>query len=238
MKKNNLILTSLLSFTLIVFVSFSIGKPDSTGINEEIKVDNFSSVEIAVPARVSLEQSEKCFLDIEASPETMKKIEAVVEDGSLIIKKKDKSYRILKNVRIRITAPDIEAISISGSADIVSELPFSVDELMLKISGSGNLLFADLKSDELGIKIAGSGDVKLAGKGADEMALSIAGSGNLDAIDFEVGEFDGKVSGSGDCVVFVNDELNASITGSGSVLYKGRPIVNSVVAGSGKVKAL
>ena len=78
----------------------------------------------------------------------------------------------------------------------------------------------------------------LNGKGSDVLGISIAGSGGLNALDFEIGEFDARISGSGDCKVFVSDKLNVSIAGSGSIKYKGSPEVNSKVAGSGSISKM
>ncbi len=240
MKNNPVISVSFLAVFLFILSSFSIGvNPKPLDSKDDIPVEAFNSVSVAISANIYIEQGNSHKLEIDASPEAMKKIDIHIEDGKLIIKPVNYRVNIKEDIDIYIVAPDYEAISLSGSGKLFAEKTLKLEELMLKIAGSGSMSFEDLSAGKkLEMKISGSGDIDLKGNGAEEMKLSIAGSGNVESTNFKVGILDAKISGSGDCKVWVTEGLDAFIAGSGSVLYKGSPEVDTSVAGSGKVRKL
>lgn len=132
-----------------------------------------------------------------------------------------------------ITMPEIEYLGISGSGSITGDNFFEVDDITLRISGSGDIclgLFADI----IDARISGSGEIDLEGE-ADEMDFRISGSGDLSAFPMEVKEVDLSISGSGDASVFATEFLKVKISGSGDVFYKGEPELDLDISGSGDV---
>ena len=239
MKKNQIFIIGLFSIGLLISSGFTLNLVSGfNSFQDGIDVDNFTSVSIAIPANTTIEIGNTYSLSIDADEKTMDKIRVEVKNGNLRITKKKNAKDIKGEVRIHIIAPDFDALSMSGSGNLRAEKEFSVDEIALKIAGSGDMSFFDLKADEVDIKISGSGDVDLSGKGSRELGISIAGSGDINAVDFEVGEVNVKISGSGDCKVHVNKELMVSISGSGSVRYNGDPAVNISISGSGSVSKI
>lgn len=205
---------------------------------ENIPVEEFTSVSIAVNATVFIKQGNSCNLDIDAPADVIEKLEIKVENNKLLIKPESYTTRITEEINISIEAPDYEVIDLAGSGIILSEGKMKLNELELNISGNGEMVFDDLSAGEVEAKISGSGKMSITGEGAEEMEISIAGSGDFIATDFKVRELDVKLSGSGNCEVFVTDELEATIAGSGSIYYRGNPDVDSTVAGSGKVREI
>jgi hypothetical protein len=237
------LITSVLILSSFTHLSFSTGKVAGSDaltaeITGDIPVDEFSSLAVSIDAEIYVEQSNEFKLEIETSQETLDKIEVKVQNGKLIIKPESYNTRIREDVVIYVSAPDYESISLAGSGKLFAEKKMDLEEITLKIAGSGDMQFDELGAGEVEIKISGSGNVALKGRGSEELEIAIAGSGNLDTTEFEVSEMAAKISGSGDCKVWVKDEITAAIAGSGSIYYKGRPSIDSSVAGSGKVKSL
>ena len=136
-----------------------------------------------------------------------------VRDGSLVIGMKSGSYSTHVNLRVAITTPGLDALSIRGSSDA-------------EVSGiAGGSFSAEIK---------GSGDVRASGK-VDRLDAVIAGSGDLHLDGLEAREANVGVSGSGDVEVWTTESLVASVSGSGDVRYRGDPKVTKSVAGSGSV---
>lgn len=234
-------LQAAILFTFLLFIAATIGNPaipNPKDINDKIPVDEFSSVSISVNATVYIEQANTYSVEMDGPADVLEKIEIKVENEKLIIQPENHKTQINKDVTIRINAPDYEAISMAGSAKLVAEGNMNLEELTLKIAGSGSMKFNKLSAEEVEVKISGSGSLYLAGNGAGELSIAIAGSGDMDARNFEVDEMEVKISGSGSCKVYVTGELEASIAGSGSVYYSGAPQIESSVAGSGTVKKL
>ena len=135
-------------------------------------------------------------------------------------------------------------IKISGSSDV--KFPHNVKLRLgeFSVSGSGDLVFADLDCKNLTSKVSGSGDITLKGK-ADETYCKVhdyrelsekAGSGDIKAYDLSVNDLSCSVSGSGDARVYAKDNMNLSVSGSGDIRYKGPANVNKSKSGSGSIQ--
>ncbi len=213
----------LVSATLIAF-----------GQDKEARdVSTFTGVSLGISGDLYLTQGSPQKVVIQAE-NNLDEIETEVRNGVLRIKTDNWNSRI-KGVKIWITMPEVEALNVSGSGDIIAETPINADELELKVSGSGSINISELNGDEIEAAISGSGDLKLAGS-ADEMELRISGSGSVFAEELKVNECGIKISGSGSCKIDVTGELDASISGSGRVTYYGNPQIDARISGSGKVR--
>ena len=221
----------LKSFFSIIFIAATLMAFGQD--KEERDVSSFTGVSLGISGDLYLTQGSPQKVLIQADND-LDEIETQVKDGVLRIKT-DKWNSRIKGVKIWITMPEVEALNVSGSGDIIAESPVNTDEIDLKVSGSGTIDVAELKADEIGAAISGSGDLKLAGS-ADEMDLRISGSGSVYASGLEVDECGIKISGSGSCKIDVAGELDASISGSGRVTYYGNPQIDARVSGSGKVR--
>jgi len=221
-------LKSVFSITLIFTTLMAFGQS-----KEERDVSSFTGVSLGISGDLYLTQGSPQKVVIQAE-KNLDEIETQVRDGVLRIKTDNWTSRI-KGVKIWITMPEVEALNVSGSGDIIAETPINADELELKVSGSGSINVDELKGDEIGAAISGSGDLKLAGS-ADEMELRISGSGSVYAEGLKVNECGIKISGSGSCKIDVTGELDASISGSGKVTYYSNPQIDARVSGSGKVR--
>lgn len=254
--KNQLFIRTLMLFAIIAGLSAFI-IPSFEGF-KDYPTEKFSKVSIALNSKVYVIQGPEYKLDIQADDETLEKIKVEFEGDELNIECKHGS-KIEQPVLITITAPELNAMSIAGSADLFIEKSYETKEMDLSIAGggsmtlnklmvekvsssvagSGKLIMNDLEATKVTGSVAGSGDVQISGSKAGESEdFSIAGSGNIDASEFESSEVIIEIAGSGDCKVFASKKLQASIAGSGSVWYKGNPQIEKEVAGSGRVKPL
>ncbi len=200
---------------------------------EERDVAEFSGISLGISADLYLSQGSPQKLVIQASEEDLAKIETVVKDGHLKIKTDNYMSR-LKDVKIWITVPEIEALNLSGSGKIIAETPVNTNELECKVSGSGKINIDELKTDEFEAAVSGSGRITMAGT-AGEAEISISGSGSVSAGGLTVDECEIRISGSGGCEIDATGELDAAISGSGRVTYYSNPQVDARVSGSGKV---
>jgi hypothetical protein len=222
--------------TLLIFNSFL--SPDMP--KEDVrKLETFSGIGISVHADVFYTPGNIHEITIEGDDRDVEELITEVEDGFLKIRYPSGKWRIRRSkLTIHVTSKDLDAVKMSGSGLFESAEALTSDEMDIAISGSGNIVFAELAADEVAVKISGSGDVLLDRGSADEMELRISGSGKLKAETFEVSEFSASISGSGGARITAKEELEVRISGSGSVYYHGNPRVNSSSSGSGKVRTL
>jgi len=232
-----IILISAMSIVLLVFISGCIMPGCIQGSGnytfENRTVDDFSSIDLAGIGDVYLVQGEK-HLRIEAEDNIIQDMKTDVSGGKLTIYQRADCIKPHEPIKIFVSTPELESVSISGSGWIISQSPIESDALSLGMSGSGsmelNILCQDLRAT-----ISGSGDALLKGVAKDS-EIMISGSGAMHGYDLMTDRSDVTISGSGIAQVNAVDELNALISGSGSVYYKGYPRnVSQMVSGSGKV---
>ena len=212
--------------------------------NEETReVAAFSEISLRIPGKLHLEQGSKQSVEIVAKQSTLDEIITEVKGRELIIRFKSKNY-LWKDfetgkIEIFITAPEIDALAISGSGDIINDGGINSRILNLAVSGSGDMLLDNLKSERVKVAISGSGNVELAGDGkTEDLSVVISGSGNYKGLNFACDDVNVKIAGSGSAHVSAQRTLNIRVAGSGDVNYKGNPQIDQTVVGSGRVIAL
>jgi len=233
---------------LFVFLAFFISsylfqtQVVSAQVTQETRrTSSFTKVRLNIAAKVFLKQGDKLSVILKGEKDELAKVKTIVSGGKLTIKKKNNFslFGKQKPIKIFITMPLIEALSLSGSGDIVAAKTIKVQEIALAVSGSGDIELKDVKATKIAIKISGSGDVLLAGtETVEEIAASIAGSGDVVSHNLEAYDVLVNISGSGTCKVNALQNLKANIAGSGDVFFRGSPTVNAHVSGSGNVKPM
>jgi len=211
--------------------------PSGKVVTEAREAKGFSGVSLAVPGALVVRQGEPAAVSLEADDNLLPEIETVVERGVLKVRyKRSVSLSGRSTIRLLVTAPRIEALSVAGSGDILSESIRS-DALDISVAGSGDVRIAKLEASSLKVSISGSGDVKAAGK-AESVSVSIAGSGDVGAGRLEARRAKVSIAGSGDVSLWVSESLDVSSVGSGDVRYHGDPAVKKSSIGSGSVRRL
>lgn len=182
-------------------------------VSESRDMPDFHSVLNTIYADILITQGPKEDIIIEAQPNILMELKTEVVNGELILEF-DRCVNITKAIKVHITIPDIQALSLTGVGNFVAQNQLDLTELNITLTGVGDFL--------------------LAGNAAT-LNILLTGVGDVNAFDFEVGNCDVTITGTGDVEVFVNDELNVNITGVGTVFFKGNPMVNSIITGAGSV---
>lgn len=201
-------------------------------VSQEFNLAPVSGVVLNLPGDVFITQGSEQEIIVEGEENILDDIQLDVRSGIWEITTR-RCTRDVDNLKIFITLPVIEELSIVGSGNIVSENLLDVEDIILNIVGSGNL-DAAIDADDVRAGISGSGDILLEGV-ANDVELSISGSGDYRAFDLETLTTDIRISGSGDARVTALDFLKVRISGSGDVRYRGNPQLDVAVSGSGRV---
>jgi len=160
----------------------------------------------------------------------LEELDIDVRNGILFID----DYRCIQDeVDVFISLPDYDRIELEGSGTIFSDDILVLNDLELRLEGSGDIDLA-LDIDDLEARISGSGDIFLEGQG-DDLDLVISGSGEFNAFNYFVEDASVRISGSGEAEVNVEERLDVLISGSGNVLFRGNPLLDIRISGSGQV---
>jgi hypothetical protein len=136
-----------------------------------------------------------------------------VRGGTLVVEMDDGDYTPSARLLVTVSTPALDAISISGSADVVAQ-GVAAERFDAHISGSGNLELHG-QARVLDASISGSGDMRLYGLSARRAVVEISGSGDVELSAVEA--LDVEVSGSGDVHYRGNPARTVQVSGSGSV---------------------
>ena len=201
-------------------------------VSEVLDMEEFTGVKLTTDGDVFITQGEDFSVEVRGQENILDILEIDVQNDIWEIEF-DRCVRNVEGFEVFITMPEIEYLAVTGSGLIRGENTFEVNDIELKVSGSGDIDIV-LNADDIDGRISGSGEINLEG-GASTLDFRISGSGDLQAFDLIVDRADIEISGSGDAEVNVNDDLDVKITGSGDVLYKGNPSVSVQITGSGEV---
>lgn len=225
----------LISLILAAFIA-----PEVYGQLEVREAPAFTEISLRVPATLHVKQGEKQMIEINASASTLQDLITEVSGRTLIIRFPARNrFNFNFNpgkIEIYVTAPEITALTVAGSGDILAEGDWNTRIMDLSISGSGSIFIDQLHAERVKAVVSGSGDIVIKdGQKAVEFTGTVSGSGNIRASGYEADQVSIRIAGSGNCHIHTNGNLVARIAGSGSVYYSGNPSLDTSIAGSGKV---
>ncbi len=91
---------------------------------------------------------------------------------------RDWSWHNDSQITVYVTVKDIDAISVSGSGDLIAETPLTGNNFNVNVSGSGSLEAEIQATGDMNAGVSGSGRIELKGK-FKNLESSISGSGDL-----------------------------------------------------------
>lgn len=167
---------------------------------ERLTIEGVYHIDVQVGQPFSIKAS--------GSKKDMAKADIYVEDGALVLGRKDQKNGIKMNnknhgVDMVITMPSLAGMEVAGVV-------------------TGNVRAID--AGKLELEFAGVGDLSLSGKCVD-LELEIAGVGELDAKDLKCEDVDVDLAGVGEATVYASERINADAAGMGQINVYGNPSV-------------
>ncbi len=217
---------------LFVVLYFTISSAVVFADTESRDIDNFDKIEISVPCKLIIHQSDNTTLRLEGSEESIDAITTKVQSGTLNISVK-KNCNVSLDAVIYISTPHLKEIEAAGRTDIEFENKFNEQRFELESAGKSKLKGKQFFVDEMSIEVAGSSSVEIAGT-CDNLHIEIAGSCTIDAEGFKAKNAVVEMAGSSNVNIHVTETLRTEIVGGGEINYKGNPVVSANTVGSGK----
>ena len=220
-----------------------VGECTEEGIDhtEVREVGHFRAVASSLPANVYYVQADKQEVRVESTEELAPKVLTKVEDGKLSLKLESGRYPKLI-LRVVVSSPDIEKLSVSGSGNLVHEgVLHASGSLALKVSGSGDIVTGEIDSRDFEAQCSGSGSIRVSKLACDDFDGQVSGSGSVRMGSISCDDFEAGASGSGG---FSVDKLTSTggasvrVSGSGDVLLREATIDGNMdlkTSGSGDI---
>ncbi|MBT2161682.1 head GIN domain-containing protein [Zobellia barbeyronii] len=207
-------------------------------VSIERSVGDYESIAISGSFDIDLVSGSEGALIVKGEENLLEYIVTEVENGKLVIRVEKGVYlkpSIHKGgIHVQVPVESIDALSLSGSGDIVGHTTLKTADFKTSMSGSGDITL-DVDTEALTASMSGSGDMNLSGNTRDFKA-TISGSGDIKAYDLNADNVEATVSGSADIKVTANEKLKARVSGSGDIHYRGNPKkVDTKTSGSGDI---
>jgi hypothetical protein len=124
-------------------------------------------------------------------------------------------------------------MDIAGSGNLKAN--GRIDDLQLRIGGSGRAELGQMQTRNAKVQISGSGTVRAKGQ-IDDLAIEVSGSGRADFGQMQTRTAKVKISGHGDSDIAPSDEAMIEVSGSGDVSLHSNPKrLDTNISGSGRI---
>jgi len=173
----------------------------------------FKTIDATGAYEIEVSCQKPASFEIETDDNILPLIKTEVRGGVLYVTT-EKSYNPTRGVTLRISLPELIAVSSRGAGEINVQ---------------------DAKSDDLKIESEGAASIKAAGR-VKNVTIESAGAGDIDTSRLQAEKAKVTVAGAASVSVYSTEQLDVSVAGVGSVAYSGNPkIVNKSVSGIGSV---
>lgn len=202
-------------------------------------IQNFTGIELKMNGNVYYTKSETIKLEITAPQSIHSMLETNVINGKLLIRYNNgKNYDNDASIRINVSAPDVNTFLLNTSGSIYVMNDIHPNNLLLRSSGSGDIVFQKVFTGNIDAESTQSGRITAGSGTAISSKLKTDGSGKIDLSGIAVKAVTAHTIGSGDIRVKVSDNLDVRIDGSGSVYFSGNPYISTHISGSGHLVRL
>ena len=176
-------------------------------------LSDFEAVDVGGVFQVEIISQKNYAVEVEADDNLLPFISTEVVNGTLKIET-EKKLKTSNPIRIRIYAPEINNLDVSGAA---------------------NVSIKDLDNSTFTIDSSGASKIKVAGV-SSKFNADVSGATQIDAAALTVKDASIDASGASHVSLNVTEELNAEASGASSVVYSGSPTtVQKDVSGAGSV---
>ena len=198
---------------------------------------DFDEISTVGPQDVFITQGDVFSVRGEGSSRALGQLEAVVENGQLILRPQEGPFRgdwgSLEDASFHITLPQLHRVALAGTGDIAIDGVVG-ESFAGVIGGAGEMHVTGLAVDEVEFGIFGAGDLSVAGTAGDT-SITIGGAGAVDGEDLFSQTASVSIGGAGEVELAVEQEARISITGSGDVDITGPAVCSVTRMGSGDV---
>ncbi len=167
---------------------------------EKRSVTDFKAIEVGGIFEVEVVAQKDFSVEVDADDNLLQFIRTEVKGGTLEISA-EKKISPRGRIRVRISAPDIES---------------------LQVSGVSKLSLVDLKNDSLKVDASGASKINVAGE-TKNLEVELSGASKIEAENLKAENVDVDGSGASCASVNVSGDLKADLSGASKVTYSGNP---------------
>jgi hypothetical protein len=230
---------------LFLLVTFNGIAQDKVIFNDEHvvlrDVQDFQSVVIKGPFKVYYSTDAESQVAVSAKDnDSRDRITTKVSGGTLYVSLDNSSVKwwgVNKEFKVYITAPKLNALTVSGAVNFVVVDILRSTNFSLILSGASNFS-GKIESEEIKANLSGASDCKVSGS-SNKLDLVCSGASGFKGSDLKVDKADLDASGASSIKIHVIDTLKAHASGASSIQYKGAPkMYNQSASGASSIKQM
>jgi len=231
----------LLICTLAILSSCRQNRVKGKGNIETVSrnVPAFQGIKIQAPVNVNIKivPGATPSISLKGYPNILEEIQTEVEGNTLRIYNDDLvHFSVNEDIIAEITVPTLNALAISGAADVDMLGMLNTTTFDLTVSGAGDVKMEGINAETFNAELSGAGNLEVRGGTVANAKYAVNGAGEIDAFPLQTRQASVSVAGMGDVDVSVSEKLDASVAGAGDINYKGQPQLTTSVAGAGSVQ--
>jgi hypothetical protein len=204
-------------------------------------VQDFQSVVIKGPFKVYYSSDAESQVAVSAKDnDSRDRITTKVSGGTLYVSLDNSSVKwwgVNKEFKVYITAPKLNALTVSGAVNFVVVDILRSTNFSLILSGASNFS-GKIESEEIKANLSGASDCKVSGS-SNKLDLVCSGASGFKGSDLKVDKADLDASGASSIKIHVIETLKAHASGASSIQYKGAPkMYNQSASGASSIKQM
>ncbi len=194
----------------------SIGEKTTKNVNFKY----LRALDIAVGKVTLIQQEGPAHLEINCAENVRQHLVQKFEDNEFYLGMEPGENGDL-DIEVIAYVPNIEAITISENARLVSSVNFKTNEINLTTKQSGSIQMS-IEADLINTFTFGGSNIYLKGT-AQNLNAVINNAGRVDALDLETDAVVANVGDAGKMNITVISSLTANLSNAGKLSYKGEP---------------
>lgn len=179
-------------------------------------LDGFHAVDVGGIFQVEITARQSYSVEVQTDDNLLPLVSTHVDDDGVLHIESEGRIKSGSPIRVRITAPDIDNLDVSGAANVT-------------VNG--------LSNTGLSVDSSGASRIKVAGE-TDKLTLDVSGATKVDAEDLHAAIANVDASGASNVIVNVSGRLTTDASGASHVTYVGSPTsVEKKSSGASSVSA-
>lgn len=189
--------------TSLIAIAAAIAATPAFAETKTYAVGDFTRVSASAGVDVNITVGGDYSVKAEGSPEALERLEAMVQDGELRIRRVNNGFKWRKSGQVTVTVsmPALEAVGVSSGA--------SVDA-------------TGVDAGAFAIDVSSGGDLDITGR-CDALSIDVSSGGSADARGLECKSATADASSGGSADIFASESVIGDASSGGSVDVYGKP---------------
>lgn len=231
MKKNVVFTVSLVFLLVLHSCSFSGIEGNGNVIRERRNIrEDFNGIQVGQGIELVLTQGAETKMRVSFDENLLPLLVTEVLDSILEVYFKENVGKRTQS-SVYLTVPDLQKISASSGASVISDSGFTTSKIALNAS-SGAVIRMTLKSTQTGITSSSGANVILTGT-TDDLTCDASSGSTVETSGLEAKQVNGTASSGAIIDVRVLDRLQAKASSGSTITYDGNPQEKSIYKSSG-----